>query len=139
MVKIELNSLDQLETAANQFIDLIGNNNVFAFHGEMGAGKTTFIKKVCRLLGVEENITSPTFAIVNEYFTTSDQSIYHFDCYRLKNTKEAYDIGAEEYFYSGNLCLIEWPERIEDLLPQTTVVVNINVLPSGEREILVHI
>ena len=135
MNTLYLKSLDQLETVAKEFIKLMNDHYVFAFYGDMGAGKTTFIKAVCRLLGVEENITSPTFAIVNEYITNKDSLIYHFDCYRLKNIQEVYDIGAEEYFYSGNICFVEWPERIEDLLPGNTTLVKIKVLPDQERQI----
>lgn len=132
---IKLNSLKELDSAAQQFIDLMDNRRVFAFYGEMGAGKTTFIKAICRALGVEENITSPTFALVNEYLTIEGSSIYHFDCYRLKNQQEAYDIGAEEYFYSGNFCFVEWPEKIDGLLPLDVVVVKITVQARGHREI----
>ena len=135
MNTIKLNSLKGLQQAAEQFIAAIGQQKVFAFYGEMGAGKTTFIKAVCRHLGVTENITSPTFSLVNEYFTEKGNTIYHFDCYRLKNIQEACDIGVEEYFYSNNLCFIEWPEKIEDLLPLNRVDVNINVLDNGKREI----
>ena len=134
---IQLNSLDDLQQAAHQFIELIGSQKVFAFYGEMGAGKTTLIKEICTQLGVNENITSPTFALINEYITPQGDPIYHFDCYRLKNIQEAYDIGAEEYFYSGNLCFIEWPEKIDDLLPLNIVEVAIKVLADQKREITV--
>ena len=138
MNTLQLKSLNQLEEVATAFIKQMDNRTVFAFYGEMGAGKTTFIKAVCRLLGVSENITSPTFAIVNEYIAANDSLIYHFDCYRLKNLKEAYDIGAEEYFYSGNVCFVEWPEKIEDLLPANTVNVKIEVQPNQERLITIQ-
>lgn len=137
MNTLHLKTLSQLEKVASEFIQHMNNKTVFAFYGNMGAGKTTFIKAVCRLLGVKENITSPTFAIVNEYLAANDTLIYHFDCYRLKNLKEAYDIGAEEYFYSGHLCFIEWPEKIEDLLPSNVVNITINVLPNEERQIII--
>jgi tRNA threonylcarbamoyladenosine biosynthesis protein TsaE len=127
METIKISQLSELPGAAKSFIAKMGQHPVFAFYGEMGAGKTTFIKEICRQLGVEENITSPSFSLVNEYITKHGEVIYHFDCYRLKNTEEAFDIGAEEYFYSGNLCFIEWPERIEELLPADTVEVNITV------------
>jgi tRNA threonylcarbamoyladenosine biosynthesis protein TsaE len=133
MKTIQLNSLNELGQAAGKFVELMGDRRVFAFYGEMGAGKTTFITSICRALGVEENITSPTFALVNEYLTRQGDSIYHFDCYRLKNQQEAYDIGAEEYFYSGNVCFIEWPDRIEDLLPLNTVVVKISLNSDTQR------
>lgn len=138
MKTIQLSSLDELNKASKEFIQLIGNHKVFAFNGEMGAGKTTFIKAICRTLGVEENITSPTFSLVNEYFTNSGETIYHFDCYRLKNIEEAYDIGTEEYLYSGNLCFIEWPDRIESLLPNNSINVEIKVIDNNKREIIIY-
>ena len=119
---------------AKKFVEEIGERRVFAFYGKMGAGKTTFIKAVCEELGVEDVITSPTFAIVNEY-TTGENSIYHFDFYRIKKLEEVYDMGSEEYFYSGALCFIEWPELIEELLPEDAVKVIIETLPSGGRSI----
>lgn len=135
MEPIQLFTLSDLKPAAQKFIEQIGAHKVFAFYGEMGAGKTTFIKAICQHLGVSENITSPTFALVNEYLTSVDEPIYHFDCYRLKNLQEAYDIGAEEYFYSGHLCFVEWPEKIEDLLPLNCVNVYIKVIDKHKREI----
>jgi len=132
---IRITTLKDLRKAARQFVSLIGENSVFAFYGEMGAGKTTFIKAICIELGVDENITSPTFALVNEYITRDHKSLYHFDCYRLKTLREAYDIGADEYFYSGNLCFVEWPEKIEDLLPSGTVNVHVEVKDNGAREV----
>jgi tRNA threonylcarbamoyladenosine biosynthesis protein TsaE len=139
MRTINLHTLNDLETAAQTFIDMMGTHKVFAFYGEMGAGKTTFIKQVCRQMGVEENITSPTFSIVNEYIATGGNSIYHFDCYRLKNLEEAYNIGAEEYFYSGNYCMIEWPEKIEGMLPESAIAVKIEVQHKNHRKIIVNI
>ena len=119
--------------AARQFAQAIGNHTVFAFYGKMGAGKTTFIRAVCQEWGVMEDIVaSPTFAIVNEY-KGNEGPIYHFDFYRIKQLSEAYDMGCEDYFYSGNLCLIEWPELIEPLLPEDTVRVTIEELPDGTR------
>jgi len=137
MKVIKIGSLKDIHKAAQQFIQLMGKSTVFAFHGEMGAGKTTFIKALCEEMGVTDMITSPTFAIVNEYTTSDRRTIYHFDCYRLKNIREAFDLGAEEYFYSGGLCFIEWPEKIEELLPENTVIINIAVLNDGSREIAV--
>lgn len=137
MEVIKINTLRDLKEAAIQFIQLMGENRVFAFYGEMGAGKTTFIKAICIELGVNENITSPTFALVNEYISKDNRSIYHFDCYRLKNIREAYDFGADEYFFSGNICFIEWPEKIEDLLPTDTVSVTIQVLENDSRVITI--
>ena len=140
MKTIELNiaSLEQLEQAAYKFMTEMGDYTVFAFYGEMGAGKTTFINELCKQLGVESDITSsPSFAIINEY--RSDRTaelIYHFDCYRLENEAEAQDIGAEDYFDSGALCFIEWPERIEGLLPDDTVRVDITVNPGDDSRTL---
>jgi len=129
--------LDGIQQAARQFVEAIGERRVFAFYAPMGAGKTTFIKEVCRQLGVTEDmVVSPTFAIVNEYQATSPYTtIYHFDFYRIRRLSEAYDIGCEDYFYSGNLCFIEWPELVEPLLPDDAVCVRIEVLPDGSRNI----
>jgi tRNA threonylcarbamoyladenosine biosynthesis protein TsaE len=136
---IRINTLKDLKKAAGQFIRLIGENRVFAFYGNMGSGKTTFIKAICSELGVTENMTSPSFALVNEYIAKDNRLLYHFDCYRLKNIREAYDIGADEYFYSGALCFVEWPEKIEQLLPSETVKVTIQVLGDESREITINI
>ncbi len=128
-----------LREAARQFITangLIENKGlVIAFYGKMGAGKTTFIKALCEELGVEDVITSPTFAIVNEYSLPSQGALYHFDFYRIKKLEEVYDMGYEDYFYSGNLCLIEWPELIEELLPENALRVTIEEQPDGSRTI----
>ncbi|MBQ6037750.1 MAG: tRNA (adenosine(37)-N6)-threonylcarbamoyltransferase complex ATPase subunit type 1 TsaE [Bacteroidaceae bacterium] len=131
---IRINTLADLEAAARQFVEAMGDNTVFAFYGKMGAGKTTFIKEVCTLLGVTDNITSPTFAIVNEYRSDiAGELIYHFDFYRIKKLEEVYDLGYEDYFYSGALCFIEWPELIEELLPGNTVKVTIEEEADGAR------
>ena len=122
-------------SAARSFIDAMGDQRIFAFYGAMGAGKTTFIKAVCCALGVEDTVTSPTFAIVNEYATAQGQPVYHFDFYRIRRLAEAYDMGCEEYFQSGHLCLIEWPELVEDALPGETVAVRLETLPDGRRSI----
>ena len=115
-MEIKIQSLDQIHEAARQFIAEMGDNTVFALYGKMGAGKTTFIKAVCEELGVSDVITSPTFAIVNEYRSdTAGELIYHFDFYRIKKLEEVYDMGYEDYFYSGALCFIEWPELVEEL------------------------
>ncbi len=134
---ITIDSIENIRKAAVLFIQQIGDSKVFAFYGDMGVGKTTFIKAICRALGVTDNITSPTFALINEYKTPVGESVYHFDCYRLKSIEEAYDMGAEEYFYSGNLCFIEWPERIEPLLPENTVEVRITIEENGVRTVKV--
>ena len=131
-LEFKIASLEQLEQAAYKFMSEMGDYTVFAFYGEMGAGKTTFINELCKQLGVETDITnSPSFAIINEYRSdTTAELIYHFDCYRLENEAEAQDIGAEDYFDSGALCFIEWPERIDGLLPDDTVRVDITVNPA---------
>ena len=135
-MEIKIQSLDQIHEAARQFIAEMGDNTVFALYGKMGAGKTTFIKAVCEELGVSDVITSPTFAIVNEYRSdTAGELIYHFDFYRIKKLEEVYDMGYEDYFYSGALCFIEWPELVEELLPGNTIKVTIEEVENGEREV----
>ncbi len=132
-MEIKITSLDNIHEAARQFIAAMGDNTVFAFYGKMGAGKTTFIKAVCECLGVTDVINSPTFAIVNEYRSESGELIYHFDFYRIKKLEEVYDMGYEDYFYSGALCFIEWPELVEELLPADAVKVSIEETADGER------
>lgn len=127
---------EDIRQAAKQFVESMGQNTVFAFYGKMGAGKTTFIKAVCEQLGVQDTVTSPTFAIVNEYEAAQGRPIYHFDFYRIKKVSEAYDMGCEEYFYSGHPCFIEWPELIEEVLPEETVSVTIEALPDGVRRLV---
>ena len=135
-MKIIIDNIESIGKAAKEFISQMGDHTIFAFYVKMGSGKTTFIKAICEELGVEDVITSPTFAIVNEYHTaTTDEVIYHFDFYRIKKTEEVYDMGYEEYFYSGDLCFIEWPELIEDLLPEDAVRVNIHEIEDGKREV----
>ena len=133
MTTIKIENLNHIHQAARQFIDQIGQRRVFAFYGKMGAGKTTFVNAVCEELGVDDVITSPTFAIVNEYSTPDGQALYHFDFYRIKKLEEVYDMGYEEYFYSGALCFIEWPELIEAVLPDDAVRVTIEEQPDGSR------
>ena len=133
-MEIKINSLADINEAAKQFIENMGDGKVFAFYGKMGAGKTTFIKAVCEELGVDDVITSPTFAIVNEYQSaTTGDSIYHFDFYRIKKLEEVYDMGYEDYFYSGSLCFLEWPELIDDLLPEDATKVTIEAAEEGGR------
>ena len=136
MLEINIQSLEQIREAAHRFIEAMGDNTVFALYGKMGAGKTTFIKAVCEELGVSDVITSPTFAIVNEYRSdTAGELIYHFDFYRIKKQEEVYDMGYEDYFYSGALCFIEWPELVEELLPGNTVKVTIEEVENGARKV----
>ena len=133
-MEIRIDNIEGLEAAAREFVEAMGDRKVFAFYGKMGAGKTTVIKAICEALGVEDVVASPTFAIVNEYMTP-EGSVYHFDFYRIKNLREAYDIGTEEYFYSGCPCFIEWPELIEELLPEEAVRVCIEVHEDGSRTV----
>lgn len=129
-----------LDDAAQEFLALMGDETVYTFDGEMGAGKTTFINALCRALGVEEDPTgSPTFSIINEYRSdTTAELIYHFDLYRIESLEQAFDIGVEDYLDSGALCLIEWPDRIDDILPDDTVRVKIDVLDDGSRRLTVN-
>ena len=129
--------LTNIECIARQFVEEQSDGRVFAFYGQMGAGKTTFIAAVCKALGIEEPVNSPTFAIVNEYVADNGETVYHFDCYRLNTLRDALNIGIEEYFASGNICFIEWAENIEELLPADTVRVNIVVEDDGSREVSV--
>ncbi len=139
MNTIIINSLEEIDEAARRFVEMMDDRTVYAFYGEMGAGKTTFINALSRALGVEDDATgSPSFAIVNEYRSdTTAELIYHFDLYRLESVEEALDLGVEDYFDSGALCFIEWPERIDDILPDDTVKVTIKVEESGQRHITV--
>ena len=138
-MEIVIEDIQHIHEAAQQFIGQIGQHRVFAFYGKMGAGKTTFIKAVCEELGVEDVITSPTFAIVNEYeIPEKNQKLYHFDFYRIKRIEEVYDMGYEDYFYSGSLCFIEWPELIEELLPDDAVRVNIVEQPDQKRLLVIE-
>ena len=131
-MNLPVKSLDELQNAAEQLVAFGGSEKIFLFYGDMGAGKTTLIKSLCERLGVKEPATSPTFSIVNEYQGASS-IIYHFDFYRLKNQSEALDLGYEEYFYSGNYCFIEWPEKISDLLPDHYIRVDVQVVSDNER------
>ena len=134
MMKLTIRSLDTIRETAHEFVDNMGQASVFAFYGKMGAGKTTFVKAICEELGVEDVITSPTFAIVNEYQSTKTGGpIYHFDFYRIKKLDEVYDMGYEDYFYSGAPCFLEWPELIEEILPNDAVKVTITEQEDGTR------
>lgn len=134
-MRLTIKDIDTIHLTAREFINQIGEHRVLAFYGKMGAGKTTFIKALCEELGVEDVITSPTFAIVNEYTDGEQNPVYHFDFYRIKKLEEVYDMGYEEYFYSGDLCLMEWPELIEDLLPEDTLRVTISENEDGQRTV----
>jgi tRNA threonylcarbamoyladenosine biosynthesis protein TsaE len=138
-ITIHVKNVDDLGAAAHKFVEAMGDETVYAFYGEMGAGKTTFINALCRALGVEDDVTnSPSFSIINEYRSdTTAELIYHFDLYRLESLDEAMDIGVEDYFDSGALCLLEWPERIEAMLPDDTVNVTIKVNDDDSRDIIV--
>lgn len=136
-MQFEIQSLETIRLTAREFLTKIEGKTIFAFNGEMGAGKTTFIKALCDELGVTDTVNSPTFAIVNEYEQPNGKPIFHFDCYRLKNLQEALDLGTEEYLYSGNLCFIEWAENIAALLPPDITNVNITVSDEGKRIIQV--
>ena len=138
-MEIRIQDISQIREAAREFISQMNSHTVFAFYGKMGAGKTTFIKAICEEMGVDDVITSPTFAIVNEYSlplsSVGGGRLFHFDFYRIKKLEEVYDMGYEEYFYSGSICFIEWPELIEDLLPDDAVRVSIEEQPDGQRTI----
>lgn len=133
--EILIKSLEDLDRAAGEFLQQIGESRLVAFYAPMGAGKTTFITALCKHLGVEDAVCSPTFTIVNEYLSATGDSVYHFDFYRITKPSEALDIGLEDYLYSGSLCLMEWPENIEELLPEETLKVRIQVQTDGSRRI----
>jgi tRNA threonylcarbamoyladenosine biosynthesis protein TsaE len=134
----KVESVKELDIAAKKMLLVFPDARIFAFYGKMGAGKTTFIQAICRALGSSDYVTSPTFAIVNEY-SAEDTPIFHFDFYRIKKLEEAFDLGYEEYFYSGNYCLIEWPEMIESLLPENIVIVRIEAGDDESRLITAEI
>ena len=134
-MKFVTNSIEDLPDIAKEIAKLLNNINIVAISGTMGVGKTTLIKEICKVLKVEDTVNSPSFSIVNEYQTENGNIIYHFDFYRLKNINELFDIGYEEYFNSGNICLIEWPEIVEDYLPLYRLNINILETEDGERVI----
>ena len=134
-MNIIIKNIDSIATAAQEFIAQMGNSKIFAFYGSMGAGKTTFVKALCETMGVTDTVNSPTFAIVNEYNTPPGGPTYHFHFYRIKQLAEVYDMGYEDYFYGQGICFIEWPELIEELLPEDTVCITIEELPDGSRMI----
>ncbi|MEP0366954.1 MAG: tRNA (adenosine(37)-N6)-threonylcarbamoyltransferase complex ATPase subunit type 1 TsaE [Cyclobacteriaceae bacterium] len=139
MITYSIKTIDELAEPAEKLKELLKDYPVVCLNGEMGAGKTTFIKKVCELLGVQDETSSPTFSIVNEYRDENDDSVYHFDFYRIKSAQEALDIGAEEYFYSGDPCLIEWPDKINELIPEEHLEININLVENNHRELTISV
>ena len=134
MKEIVIASLDELKDVAEAVVESLEGRNVVALFGAMGAGKTTLISAIMEHLGSTDNVTSPTFALVNQYNTAANEPVYHFDFYRINRIEEAFDMGYEEYFYSGDLCLVEWPELVEQLLPDDAMVVKIDILSPTERK-----
>ncbi len=132
-MNLTVRELSELPSTARKLLEEYGDYNIWLFYGEMGAGKTTLIKEICGARDVVDNISSPTFSIVNEYWTSTDETIYHFDFYRIEDQKEAIDIGLDEYFYSGDLCLVEWPERIPSLIPDDYLEINIKLGDNNQR------
>ena len=132
---VTIRNTDDLDRAAGEFLEQIGEHRLIAFYAPMGAGKTTFTTALCKHLGVTDPVCSPTFTIINEYVSAEGESIYHFDFYRIKKIDEVYDMGYEDYFYGGNLCFLEWPELIEDLLPEDVTRVHIHTEEDGSRTV----
>ncbi len=135
MFSLQISSPDALEEVARKLLDSFPQSRVFAFYGEMGAGKTTFIKALCQVLGVSDNTSSPTFGLIHEYLSGEGDSIFHFDFYRIETLEEVFDIGYEEYLYSGNYCFLEWPDRVEQILPDDAVRLGLLVKNEGVREL----
>lgn len=138
-MKWTINKLEEINDVASKFLDYVGDKTIFALYGPMGVGKTTFVKAIAASLGVTDDVSSPTFAIVNEYRTKNNEAVYHFDFYRVNNISEALDFGYEEYFFSGSRCFIEWPEKIEELLPEGIVNCYFSENADGSRELSVSI
>lgn len=134
--RIDIPDLSGIDAAAKEFLSQTQGREQLAFYAPMGAGKTTFTVALCKALGVEDSVCSPTFTIINEYRTASGEPLFHFDFYRIKNNAEAMDIGVDDYFYSGCRCIMEWPENIEDLLPEDTLKIRIEVNPDGSRTLI---
>ncbi|MEX0982734.1 MAG: tRNA (adenosine(37)-N6)-threonylcarbamoyltransferase complex ATPase subunit type 1 TsaE [Bacteroidales bacterium] len=132
-MQIAISSIDKIDSAARQLVDILGSRRKVAFFGEMGAGKTTLIQAVCKVLGVEDTVASPTFALINEYFTKEGVSVYHFDLFRIEDISEMYDLGYEDYFYSDAYCFIEWPEKVMELIPEDVLMLEIKVMDDGCR------
>ena len=136
MAEITIDSLSDLPKVAQMLLEQLNGRNVVAFFAPMGAGKTTLISALMEYLGSQDTVTSPTFALVNQYYTAERQAVYHFDFYRINSLAEAFDMGYEEYFYSGDLCLVEWPEKVEQLLPDDTMVLQIEVIDPTTRRFI---
>lgn len=134
-MKLIINNLSELPVITKQIIEFCEGYKRWFFYGEVGTGKTTLIKSICNELGLEDNVSSPTFSLINEYRLTSGEEIYHFDFYRIESELEAIDIGCDEYFYSGNLCLVEWSEKIPSLIPSQNIKIIINLIAGNQREI----
>lgn len=133
MNSLTISSLQDLDRSAERFLKLAGGHTIIAFSGELGAGKTTFIQAICRKLGIQVDVNSPTFSLVNEYFSPEGNSVFHFDLYRIDSPDELFDLGYEEYFYSGSMCLIEWPEKARELIPDDALWVKIEIGELGAR------
>ena len=133
--KISISRIEDIAEVATHFLESIGDIPLLAFSGEMGAGKTTFIQALCKALGVSQDVNSPTFSLVNEYFTSNGESLFHFDLYRIESPEELFDLGYEEYFFSGKRCFIEWPEKASHLIPDDALMVRIEVREDGSREL----
>ncbi len=138
MRELFIESPERIDKPAREFLKILGNRKVVAFYGEMGAGKTTFIKALCSALNVIDGVSSPTFALVYEYHTTDDSLVYHFDFYRINNPSELFDLGYEDYFYSGHYCFIEWPEKASHLIPDGALKIFISVLDDGKRKLKIE-
>lgn len=138
MRQITIDSLSDLPKVAELVLESLNGRNVVAFFAPMGAGKTTLISTLMESLGSEDIVTSPTFALVNQYYTAEREPVYHFDFYRINSINEAFDMGYEEYFYSGDLCLVEWPEKVEQLLPDDTMVIKIEILDENTRRFTIE-
>lgn len=132
-MNISISTISDLPAASSQILSFLKNHKIVAFYGSMGVGKTTLINALCKTLGVDDIINSPTFSIVNQYDTNDGMTIYHFDFYRINKIEEAFDFGYEDYFYSGNYCFIEWPEKIEALLPEDALKIYMTELEDGSR------
>ncbi len=137
-MEIVIDSLNDLDKVADAVLESLNGRNVVAFFAPMGAGKTTLISAIMERMGSQDTVTSPTFALVNQYYTESEEPVYHFDFYRINSLAEAFDMGYEEYFYSGDLCLVEWPEKIEQLLPDDTMVVKIEIIDPTTRRFIIN-